>query len=293
MLNLKDAMRPALRITLWGVRGSIPSPGANTARYGGNTSCISIELGDDRTLILDGGTGIRLLGKALAQETQPKTHPIYILITHHHWDHIQGFPFFEPLFQPGRKIYLCPILRREELFCSLVEQVGGGHHPFSVNAAPSSLHIVTEDAMSFLAKEGFTISHIAANHPGGAFGYKIEHQGRVVIYMPDNELSPPYPKGSGFEDFVHFCNNADILIHDAQYVEEDMPIKRGWGHSLVTQTCELAGQAHVKHLILFHHDPDRSDTELDAICAKARTWFWQHYPSTRCTAAYEGLTVEL
>jgi ribonuclease BN (tRNA processing enzyme) len=134
---------------------------------------------------------------------------------------------------------------------------------------------------------------MATNHPGGGAGYRLEHAGRSIVYLTDNELEPPYEKAMTYDEFAQFCWQADVLIHDAQYLEEDMPHKHGWGHSLVSQACALAVMAEVKHLVLFHHDPERSDAALDAIQAAARCWLHTQAPHMRCTAAYEGLTIAL
>jgi phosphoribosyl 1,2-cyclic phosphodiesterase len=278
-----------MTVRFWGVRGSIPSPGPSTARYGGNTSCVSVERGENKILILDAETGIRELGKALAESDTE----IYVLLTHDHWDHIQGFPFFIPLQQPNRKILLLPTYQEKQKLCSLTAQMDGIHFPVISEGLPSHVEYVTEYEMFFLREHGFNISRIATNHPGGCYGYRLEHHGCSVVYIPDNELDPPDAKVTEFAEFVQFCEHADVLIHDAQYLEQDMPQKRGWGHSLVSQACELAQAAAVKHLILFHHDPDRADNELDAIEAAARAWFKKNHPEIQCTAAFEGLTLDI
>lgn len=278
-----------MTVRFWGVRGSIPSPGPLTARYGGNTPCVSIEVGGDRILILDAGTGIRELGKALAARGAD----IFILVSHMHWDHIQGFPFFDPIYQPSRSIYMFP-LHVETIVCSLIEQMDGAHFPVSPENLPSQCQYIAENGMGFLREHGFTVSQIAINHPGGGYGYRIETDGRSVVYLTDNELDPPRDKKIiGFDEFIRFCRDANLLIHDAQYVEEDMPQKKGWGHSLVSQACELAEAAEVKHLVLFHHDPDRTDDELDWIQGEARSWSEKRNSMIRCTAAFEGLTLEV
>ena len=263
-----------MTIKFWGVRGSIPSPGATTVRYGGNTSCVSVDPGSDKILVLDAGTGIRALGEDI--ERQAVT--IYILLSHNHWDHIQGFPFFDPLYKSNKKIYLLPTLHGEELMCSLTEQMDGAHFPVEPEDLLSQYECISQHPLSFLRNEGFNIARIATNHPGGGYGYRIANEGRSVVYITDNELDPPYNKTTGFEEFIRFCSLADILVHDAQYIEQDMPEKHGWGHSLVSQVCELAETANVKQLILFHHDPNRTDNELDSIQEKARTWFNKNNP---------------
>ena len=276
-------------ITCWGVRGSIPSPGPATARYGGNTTCISVELAPDKIMILDAGTGIRHLGKQLIQDDRE----IYVILSHSHWDHIQGFPFFLPLYQPNRKLYLISDVRDDERMSVVDTQMDGTHFPVMSGDLPSDFTYINNDGLDFLKKHGFNISRIATNHPGGCFGYRLEHNGHTAVYISDNELDPPYPKTTKFDEFVKFCKDADLLIHNAQFLEEDMPLKHGWGHSLVSQACNLAAAAQVKQLLLFHHEPDRSDEDLDKIQVWARNWFSQQGATVQCTVAHEGLSVKL
>jgi phosphoribosyl 1,2-cyclic phosphodiesterase len=278
-----------MEVRFWGVRGSVPSPGFHTARYGGNTSCISIRLEEGRLLILDAGTGIRELGKALCSLPDE----IYILLSHVHWDHIQGFPFFGPIYQSGRKISMFPTRLGKTMTCSLLEQMDGAHFPVSPEHLPAQPACITENEIDFLRGRGFDLSKIATNHPGGGYAYRLINKGRSMIYLTDNELDPPYKKTTEFEGFVEFCRGTDLLIHDAQYVERDMPQKRGWGHSLVNQACELAAAAAVKHLVLYHHDPDRTDEELDSLQEQARERLGRETPPVKCTAAYEGLVITL
>jgi len=282
-------LRSFMRVKFWGVRGSIPSPGASTARYGGNTTCVSIHLDGDKILVLDAGTGIRELGKAVA----PGSADIFILLSHTHWDHLQGFPFFLPIYQTNRKIYVFQTPQDKDMLCSLMEQMDGAHFPVNMENLPSQIKCIPGDAVQFLREHGFRISQIATNHPGGGYGYRIEHEGKSVVYLTDNELDPPYEKSTEFSEFVLFCQHADLLIHDAQYLKADMPQKHGWGHSLVSQACELAAAAGVRHLVLSHHDPERTDPELDSIQEEARSWFHSHNHRIQCTVAFEGLEIEI
>ena len=285
-------MKRQMIVSFWGVRGTIPCPGPATVRYGGNTTCVSIELGADdnvdKTLILDAGTGIRELGKHLVHNRSD----IFLLTTHIHWDHIQGFPAFAPIYQAGRVIYLLPTLE-EHVARSLVEQMDGFHYPVRGEQLLSDCRFITEDPTLFFRKHGYELSWIALNHPGGGHGFRVENEGRAVVFLTDNELDPPSARATEFDDFVRFSHGCDVLVHDAQYLQPDMPAKHGWGHSLVEQALALGAAAEVKHLVLFHHDPDRSDPELDAIQADATEWCRMHAPAMRCTVAYEGLTLRL
>ena len=277
-------------IDFWGVRGSVPSPGPETIRYGGNTSCISITV-ENKILILDAGTGIRNLGSSMIGQSDLK---IFIIITHTHWDHIQGFPFFTPIYQPNRPVYMFPTLHKKNLvLSSLIDQMDGAHFPLTPDQVPSNFNFITEDPLEFLAKNGFHMELVPMNHPGGAFGYKIKFDDTVICYFTDNEIDPPYPKSIELNELTEQCKNADVLIHDAQYTEDDMPFKHGWGHSLISQVTDLGKTANVKNLVYFHHDPDRTDDELDAQLEKASKTLQENDSSVKPYFAYEGLKLTL
>ena len=277
-------------IDFWGVRGSIPSPGSETIRYGGNTSCISITA-DNKILILDAGTGIRNLGNSIIGQSNLK---IFVIITHTHWDHIQGFPFFTPIYQPNRPVHMFPTLHKKNLvLSSLIDQMDGAHFPVTPDQVPSNFNFITENPLEFLAKNGFHLELVPMNHPGGAFGYKIKFDDTVICYFTDNEIDPPYPKSIEFDVLKDKCKNVDVLIHDAQYTEDDMPLKHGWGHSLISQVTDLGKAANVKNLVYFHHDPDRTDDELDVQLEKASKNLQENNSSVKPYFAHEGLKLTL
>ena len=279
-----------INVEFWGVRGSVPSPGAETIRYGGNTSCISITA-DNKILILDAGTGIRNLGSSIIGQLDLK---IFVIITHTHWDHIQGFPFFTPIYQPNRPVHMFPTLHKKNLvLSSLIDQMDGAHFPITPDQVPSNFNFITENPLEFLAKSGFHLELVPMNHPGGAFGYKIKLDDIVICYFTDNEIDPPYPKSIDFDELTKQCKNADVLIHDAQYTEDDMPLKHGWGHSLISQVTDLGKNANVKNLVYFHHDPDRTDDELDAQLENASKSLQDTGSSVKPYFAYEGLKLTL
>ena len=214
-----------------------------------------------------------------------------VLLSHNHWDHIQGFPFFAPIYQPDRLINIYSIKEEDKTLCALLEQMGGAHFPVSTEDLLSVHKCIHEKSFMFLNKKGYNVKSIRTNHHGEGHGYKIENNGKTLYYITDNELYPPTGQNTGFDEFVKFCKGADILIHDAQYIEEDMPAKHGWGHSLVSHSCELAIAARVKHLVLFHHDQERTDDQIDAIETEAKALLGKH--GIECTAAYEGLELTL
>lgn len=280
-------MTTGMTIKLWGVRGSIPTPGPDTVRYGGNTPCVSVEIGP-HLLVFDAGSGMRPLGNAIAQ----RPGEIVVFLTHLHWDHVQGLLFFAPLYQPGRSIAL-QTPDREMKSLETIAGVDGLHFPLKPYQIGSALTINRRDPLRRLAESGIRLRRLFVNHPGTCQGFRLEYRGRSLVYIPDNEIDPPYTKTADLPRLVEFCRGADVLIHDSQYLPEDMPLKRGWGHSLVSQTCELGDAAGVKELLLFHHDPLRSDAAVDAIQENARAWLSDRQSATRCSAAAEGMEFQL
>ena len=247
-------------VKFWGVRGSTPSPGPATARVGGNTSCVEVRLGGER-IIIDGGTGLRALGSTMSGGPVVAT----IMFSHLHWDHIQGIPFFAPLYRPGSRLTMIgPVGLRE----ALAQQMSCPSFPVSMDAFASSIRFVEIEA-----GESFTIGDVQVetaplDHPGGAIGYRLSFGGSVVTHLCDHEA------GRGTESAVlELARGADVLIHDAQYTPEEYPSKVGWGHSTYEQAARLATRSGARALLLTHHEPSRSDVELDEIERRARSCF--------------------
>jgi len=278
-------------ITFYGVRGSTAAPGPLTAKYGGNTSCIHVELETGHDLILDAGTGIRLLGNKLAQKSTPAN----LLLSHGHWDHIQGFPFFAPIYQPDRDIHVyISVEKGRKLLSTLFQQMDGTHFPIKVEDLPSNNFPKFKGIESELyEREGIRVVQQAINHPGGGVAYKINENGASFAYVTDNELDPPYAVSTNYDQWVNYLHGVDVLIHDAQYTEDDMPHKHGWGHSLISQVRQLATDAEVGTLVMFHHDPDRSDSELDEIQIENEKDLNSHRAPTRSLCAAEGMRIQL
>ncbi len=237
------------------------------------------------TVMLDAGTGAKLLGQSLLENDSD----IYFFLTHTHWDHIQGFPFFAPIYQADRKIFLSYLEDRRGLFKLLLEQMDGRRFPITQDQIMSLLISMSPEDVADRSKEGYFVDRLRVNHPGETHGFRLNLQNRKIVYIPDNEIDAVDDRYVSFERLVAFCRDADLLIHDAQYMRDDMPAKRGWGHSVAERVWELADSARVKQLVLFHHDPDRKDDELDDMLARARAWFASKNANVICHVAYEGL----
>ena len=272
-------------VRFWGVRGSIPVPGAETVRFGGNTACVSVEC-DGTVVVLDAGTGIKDLGASLAGGSDR----IVLLLSHPHWDHLLGMPFFAPLYETDRPIDVVEFEESGDRHSPL-KMLDGVHFPLRWDRLPAKLCHATGDGLQVLADYGFKVRRLRLNHPGGAFGFRISRGDASVVYMTDNEIDPPGGSETPFESLVAFCRNADVLCHDAQYLAGEHDDRWGWGHSALPRVCDLATEAAVGHLVLFHHDPDRSDAQLAEMEAEARALLEPN--GIRCTAAYEGLALEL
>jgi phosphoribosyl 1,2-cyclic phosphodiesterase len=252
-----------MKIRCWGTRGSIPSPGPSTLRYGGNTSCVEVRLDDGTLLILDAGSGIRPLGATLGAVNAT------LLLSHYHWDHIQGMPFFTPCYLPDARIDVWgPEFNGEGPDELLTGQMLAPYFP-----APASewrgirgFHLMRENEPISIGG-----AHIRAGrlcHPGLTYGYRIEHQGRVFAYCSDNEPDVATPED--LAAIVELVHDADVLLHDCQYTEAEYILRRRWGHSTPRQAAYIASAGRVHRLMLFHHEPAHSDEALEALADEAR-----------------------
>lgn len=277
-----------MRLTFYGVRGSIPAPGPEYIKYGGNTACVHIELDDGTDIILDAGTGIKKLGYELAK----KNNDIHLLLTHNHWDHIQGFPFFSPIYQPDRNIFITPGMTTYDENDAILQQMTGSYFPVHYQSLQSNL-IVTDipEGKDSWEINSATIFRHPMNHPGSGSSYLIEADGVKVAYITDNELYPPYRKETDFLEWVAFASEADLVIHDAQYMLTDMPAKSGWGHSIAEEAVKLAMACKAKRLALYSHDHTRTDEQIIAIEQHCNDVIEIAESDIELFAAYEGLEI--
>jgi phosphoribosyl 1,2-cyclic phosphodiesterase len=252
-----------VRVRIWGARGSLASPGAETMRYGGNTSCVEVRGEDGSLLVLDAGTGIRRLGDTVERDIQR----VDILLTHLHMDHIQGLGFFEPLFWPGLEVHLWgPSSTTLDLRSRLGRYLSPPLFPVRLRELPCDLTLHDVVELGDFRIDDFQIQARLVCHPGPTVGYRIEGDGVTLSYMPDHE---PALGASNFSEDpawisgLDIAERADLLIHDAQFTAEEYPQFVGWGHSSIPQMLAFARTARVRHLVPFHHDPTHSDVDID------------------------------
>ena len=290
----------AYTVTFWGTRGSIPTPGAQTARYGGNTPCVAVEGTGGREgqlVILDAGTGIRALGRELV-ERQKGAVQAEILLSHAHWDHIQGLPHFKPFFAPGNAVRIWGSRQgTTSLEAILRQQMDPAVFPVPLDALSAKLTVQQVEAGEFTVGP-FRVESIRLRHPGTTLGYRLTPVagGPAMAYVTDNELGPGghyNTPASWRKDFVKFLGGAELLIHDAMYTPEELEDHRGWGHSTFEEAVALAGDAGVKRLVLFHHDPDHGDEAIDGLLAAARRQARTKGLPAEVLAGQEGMTLTI
>lgn len=269
-------------LRFWGVRGSIPIPGASTVRVGGNTTCVSIER-DGYIIVFDAGTGIRRLGQFMEQEPG-RVQAGCIFLSHYHWDHIQGLPFFQPAFRSDNRFHLYGEQKKgADLYTILREQMQTPYFPVTMVAQQGLVTFnAIEAGQRYTLQNDVTIETMRLNHPGGAIGFDVRSADGRICIVTDHEHSPEGIDGS----VVEFARGADILIHEAPYDHHDkQTARRGWGHSSWEEAAEVAREAEVGRLFLSHHDPDRTDDDLDLVLDKARRIFAGTEIATETTIA--------
>ncbi len=254
-------------IRCYGARGSIAVSGEEYIKYGGDTTCMEIRTRNDEIIIVDAGSGIRRLGNKLIQEERFSYN---LLFTHSHWDHILGFPFFKPIYSDKTSISLmgCPITQGN-LHELLSKAMLPPYFPVPFAALQADMTYDNSCRTSFRI-DSVEIFSISLSHPNQGQGYKFVEDGKVFVFLTDNELGYVHRGGKTFEDYVQFARGADLLIHDSEYTPEEYEFTRAWGHSTYTDALRLAMEANVARFGLFHHNQDRSDEAQDAIVEKCR-----------------------
>lgn len=281
-----------MRVKFWGVRGSIATAGAATAGVGGNTSCVAVSVdneggdgdGGQPLIILDAGTGLRALGDTLIQNGSVSA---ALFVSHLHWDHMQGFPFFTPAYVAGNRVAVHAPERCAaggDVKAAFASQMRAPHFPVGLDAMKATLSFHAVAAGNEVAVGAARVTAAAASHPNGCLAYRVDAGGRSVVYATDTEHDAG---GASDANLLALARGADVLIYDAQYTDEEYAHKRGWGHSTAAAGARLAAAAGVTQLVLFHHDPAHDDAKVAAIEAAARA----HFPST--IAAREGLELRL
>jgi phosphoribosyl 1,2-cyclic phosphodiesterase len=271
-----------LRLRFWGVRGSIPTPCRQNLGYGGNTSCLQVETPQEEILIFDAGSGIRDLGLQLARQSSHRPLRIHLFLTHFHWDHVLGLPFFVPLFDKRNSITIYSSPYSAPLQASVAAVMRHPHFPVAFETVPSHIQLVELGTTPFRAA-GAEIRAFPVHHPQGACGYRIEAAGASAVYVPDREPGVETLDRGVREN----AGGADVLMHDAQYTPEEYPKWQGWGHSTWEEAVVVARDAKAKRLVLFHHDPEHSDDTLRTIEGQAGAVF------SAVDAAAEGSVIEL
>jgi CheY-like chemotaxis protein/phosphoribosyl 1,2-cyclic phosphodiesterase len=288
--------RSQLLVKFWGTRGSLPTPGAATLRYGGNTACVEVRDGDT-IIMLDCGSGAREMGAALGKEFKGRRLHVHLFVSHTHWDHIQGFPFFMPAYCDENHVDVFSLRGSgrdlKEIFTG---QMDASYFPVSLKDMKSDLNFVELDGRVKVGRA--EVSHLFLNHPGVAVGFRIEVDGKCLVYITDHEV---YTRMSGEHEqhkkldrqLNEFAHKADLYIRDAQYTEEEYASRQGWGHSTWKDALESAHEAGVTQLALFHHDPGHDDAMMDAIMCSAREYMNQRGMHFKCFAAADNTLVRI
>lgn len=307
----------SIRLTFWGVRGSIPVPGPTTVKYGGNTSCLELRFGkEDRLIIIDLGSGVRLLADLIMKKDRPRGDiKTSVFLTHTHTDHIMGFPFFTPLFIPGTHLDIYgPVTYEEEPLKQIVgEQLQYHYFPVRLAEVAAEINYVSLKEEKRDLGGGLTVTTKYLNHPITVLGYKFEFDGKVLCTAYDHEMyqnmfdlkpdQPRYDEAAVKEGEIaareenekvrQFYQNADLLVHDTQYTNKEyLAGKKGWGHSTFGSAIKSAHKAGVKHLVLFHHDPLRTDQQLEDLY-KAYMSAIRNKTRMKVSIAQEGKTFEV
>ncbi len=288
--RLKRIINDSIDMTFWGVRGTLPKTGPDSLRYGGNTNCVTLEFAKHPMFIFDAGSGIRELGNHLLKQKRKRINA-KIFISHPHWDHINALPFFTPLYMQGNEFEILGARQGELSMRELIAaQMDGTYFPVTLTEFGSRTYFRNLDEGD-VEINGIQVQTKLLSHPGRALGYRVNYNGRSICYITDQEL---YLNDSEYFDphyermITEFAKDADVLITDTTYLDEDYKSKVNWGHSCVSKVVEFADNANVKKLYLYHHDPDQDDDAIDAKLEFAEKALHERGSSTECIAPKEG-----
>ena len=280
-----------MKIKVWGCRGSLPTPGKNTIRYGGNTTCLEVRLDDGTLIVIDAGSGIKNLGQNLLKEQD--LNEIYLLLTHAHWDHLIGFPFFTPAYSSKYKIYVRGGPKaKDSLHQYLTHQMEPPFFPVPFGMLKAQFDFTFGNPLERVIGSARVIP-IPLNHPNGGYGFKIIESDKVFVFLPDNELDFVHGENMTKEVYVDYCKDATLLIHDTQYSDKEYETTRGWGHTKLSSIIELGVKAGIQQLGLFHHDPDRTDEQMDGFVTSARAKIAQAKSEVDCFGVKEKMEIVL
>ena len=276
-----DASRDRLTIRFWGVRGSLPTPRASHLGVGGNTTCVEVRGPDNQIAILDAGTGVRDLGVALTAEAGGAPLDVHLLFSHFHWDHLQGLPFFAPLYAPGNKLTLHAVATPAEIEAAMGGQMSEPFFPVPFEELGSTVVFEPQANGTSFDVGGMTVRPFALHHPQGSSGYRFEASGAVFVYATDYEHGDAESEAT----LIEAARGADVLYSDAQYTPDEYALRHGWGHTTWEHAARIATEAGVGQLLLSHHDPTHDDATLERILAQAREVF----PNTDLAREGEGI----
>jgi phosphoribosyl 1,2-cyclic phosphodiesterase len=280
-----------MTIKVWGARGSLPTPGKEMNSYGGNTTCLEVRLNDGTLLIVDAGSGIRNLGKKILQDKGIEE--IYLYLTHSHWDHLMGFPFFIPAYIKRYKIHVRGgLVAKSSLKKYLAHQLDPPYFPVSYKILQAEFDFSQGDPKKKKIGQAELIP-IPLSHPGGGYGFSLTEDGKTFVFLTDNELSFDHGTGLSVSEYTEISQGADLLIHDAQYTNDEYKMKKSWGHSTFREVTVMALSANVARLGIFHHDPDRTDEALDRCLEECKSILEQEESEMEFFGIREGMEIEL
>jgi phosphoribosyl 1,2-cyclic phosphodiesterase len=283
-----------MRVSFWGVRGSIPTSGSDTARYGGHTSCVCVEAEGAAPLVFDLGTGARALGRHLVAAGVDR---VYVTLSHTHMDHLYALPYFDPIFHPGCRVHLgVPAASSEDARARIAQYLNGVFHPLRLDDIGERLHFYGVPASAQIQVGPYAVRTLRMVHPGGTIGYRATHGGRTVCYLtdsgplaqPDEGLMAGLPPTAMERDLIALVEGADLMIMDTTFTQDEYHLKLSWGHAYPEYAVAVAVAASVEQVVLFHHNPDATDDVLDALAEK-----WSAHQAPRVTVAKEGSVMDL